>query len=184
MILRSRPQSGIVPTLFLVALMTALSVLTLSPVAHAGKATVTVNAYSDSTCKTAAPSISLGTTVYAGVSWSGGSGGNAFPFTNPLTLNYTDPSAVTVKTVSGINLTSGASGSYCDTTGYFLPTTESTGNWTVTFTDSSTPHPNTYSATFAATAPVPDLPLGVIFLILPVVAIYAILRGRAEIARR
>lgn len=89
-----------------------------------------------------------------------------------------------MQTVSGINPNWSAPGSYCDTVGYFIPLSETQGTgWKITFTDSNK-NAHVYSTTFTVSGSVPDLPFGVLFLLLPVIVIYMMATRRVKFALR
>ncbi len=150
-------------------LFLGLSFVLLSPVTYAS-GHATVGLFSDSSCTTQITSTNLGSTVYP--KWISTTGNP----TGPFKLNIVDPSAATVHSITGI-----AGAPYCDSTGYTIPTTESTGTWTIQVLDSGNANICFSGCSFTVNGAVPDLPLGALFLILPFLMVYLAARQRIRI---
>jgi hypothetical protein len=124
--------------------------------------TATVATYSNSACTTSASSFNAGTTIYAGGTETGGS----------FNVNFVNPSSTTAASDSVAT-----SGSYC--VSYAVPSNAPTGTWTVTVTESSdsVAEPiQTSTPTFTLNGAVPDIPFGVLPLVLIVPALYLVMR--------
>lgn len=124
--------------------------------------TATVATYSNSACTTSASSFNAGTTIYAGGTETGG----------PFSVNFVSPSSTTAASDSVAT-----SGSYC--VSYAVPSNAQTGNWTVTVTESSdsvAEQIQTSTPTFTLNGAVPDIPFGVLPLVLIVPALYLVMR--------
>lgn len=88
----------------------------------------------------------------------------------PWSLNYVEPDGTIAHTVSNFP----SSSQSCDSTGYTLPSNAPTGTWALELKNSTS-----YiigSKSFTVSAPVPEFPLGALFLLLPMVALYFALR--------
>ena len=152
-VVRAYPPYGVMPS---VAFATASSALA-TPVA-----------YSDSGCTTSPASFDMGQYVYGGFTVAGSGG-------TPWSFNIIDQSGGNAKTVSPLS-----SSPYCDSAGYQIPSSNSAGTWTIEVLDTN--GVNIGQVTFTVNdVPIPDLPSGVLFLLLPVFAFYMLARRRVKV---
>ena len=125
-------------------------------------------AYSNSGCTTSSTSFDMGQYVYGGFTVAGSGG-------TPWSFNVIDQAGGNVKTVSPIS-----SSPYCDSAGYQIPSSNSAGTWTIEVLDTN--GVNIGQVTFTVNnIVIPDLPSGVLFLLLPVVAFYMLARRRVKV---
>jgi hypothetical protein len=151
--------------LILVSLILAGALVYLAPQARA--ASDTVGTYSDSTCTTPVTSYTAG--FYANGCITKLSGNPTYP----ISLNY----IFGTLTICSVSYASKPTLPAYDSTGCLLPLAD-TGTWTLSLKDSS--GTQLTSSTFTVTAAVPDLPLGAILLIVPVLMAYLVLRRRVN----
>jgi hypothetical protein len=149
----------------LMFLILASALLYLAP--QAGAASDTVGTYSDSACTIAATSYAAGTLANGCITKLTGNP------TYPISLNY----IFGALTICSVSYASKPTLPAYDSTGCLIPLAD-TGTWTLSLKDGS--GTQLTSSTFTVTAAVPDLPLGAIFLIVPVLFAYHILRGRIK----
>jgi hypothetical protein len=150
---RAYPPSGVMPSASFAAASSALA----APVA-----------YSNSGCTTSSTSFDMGQYVYGGFTVAGSGG-------TPWSFNVIDQAGGNVKSVSPIS-----SSPYCDSAGYQIPASSSAGTWTIEVLDTN--GVNIGQVTFTVNnVQIPDLPSGVLFLLLPVVALYMLARRRVKV---
>ena len=117
-------------------------------------------------CSTSSSTFDMGQRVYGGFTVSG-SGGTSW------TLSYINQLGGTVQTTP-----STSSPPYCDSVGYLIPSSGSSGAWTLEVQDAS--KIDVGQATFTVqNVAIPDLPSGIFLLLVPLALVYLVMRRRA-----
>lgn len=163
-------------------MIAVLLCLVLVPVIYASTVwSETVALYSSaSNCSAGTPTLSstnLGSQVYGGSTVTSSNGkGNTLP-ASPWYFIYIDPGNVVVDQSAAVTVTT--TGNFCDSAGYLIPTTETTGTWTVAVLDSASS--TITSSAFTVASAVPDVPYGVMALFIPIVVMFLYLRRRISV---
>lgn len=159
------PRFRSLGVLALILCLLALS----STVAEVAVAAATANTYS-TPCTFPSSSFNQGSTVYGGGSGLTGTS---------VDIEYVNPSNVAAQTTANVAV---SGGSACDSAGFLIPLTAPTGSWTLricTPAGGNCKNPaqgQQASSAFTVNAAVPDLPSGVVALLVPVAIAYFLSR--------